>query len=256
MSLNFGTVAGSWVAFPNAVLEAATKRTLMLWYYPTALVSSRPFVNHGGESGRGTEYELTGTAGNILLRANRATANALAVSNNTPLSTINKWYKIAGTIDEAAGNWCTMWVGDLTTRLTECTYSSRTNGSGTIERPSAGVDFAFGGHIGLSSGCDGRIAWGCACDVILTVGEMENWFQRPRWVRGAQVFTALGYTRAVGETQPNWANGDDVGTIGGTVLRADHVPLGRARRHRVGWAGNVAAPAAATGIPIFYRRWR
>lgn len=240
---NSGTGYGFGGQGPTA-LEPADQITVLAWAYPTALVDVAPLAAHRQDSPqRGWALIMSGTAGNLRMFRERATSDSSLITNNTPIVTLNKWYKIAATIDISGTLAAHIYTGDLTTALAEATYGTNSAGSGTITDVAAGTEVAVGCYQGLTNRWRGRIAEIAYFDRLLTLAQMEDWFARPRGMDAA-VYVSLGKVAAAASQQPNWGRFGEVSVnVYGTPALADHVPLGRTRRGFTGWAG-LQVPAS------------
>lgn len=223
MALTFGGATSDKVV-TAAYATANTAFTVWAWIYPTTLGSNRRIFTHG-PANSDEIFFLSGTTGNFSLFVTRATTNMSFISNTTPLSTLNKWYFVAGVYNESggAGHNGALYVGDLTTILSETTYGTATDGVGSRTGGTGVGVLTIGNNPSAPVlSFQGRIATAGYVARALSIGELKSIQYRPRVVANQVGYWILGANGT--STQPDWSGNGLPGTVTGATV-VDHVPL-------------------------------
>lgn len=241
MALVFGAGATDKVTITaEAGINNLDPFTWLMWVYPTTLTSLRVLLSKGATT---KVFRLNGTGGNIQVQIARASGGASFITNDTPLSTLDKWYCVAAGVDSSAGagQMVDIYTGDLTTPLAERAYGTNSNGSGALTDESAS-DLTLGGS--ASSAFQGRVAVAMIWNRELTLGELIDQQFNPRPTSGCVLYEVMGFNGT--GTQPDWSGNAHAGTVTGATVES-HVPLRPPFGRNAGWQGNLT-PAAATAI--------
>lgn len=211
---------------PSASLNGLAATTLLLWIQISTLTNTRTLW---GKLPLGTFngfLRFSGTSGDLQW-SHRRTGNAFTyTTNNTPLSTLNKWYCVAATYDLSLGaSVAHVYVGSLTAALVESTYSTSTQGSGTCDTADTtdSTQLLNTNEVGTSRALQGVGAHFMQWNRALSKGELLDQQFYPHVSNGCVVFMPLGFNGT--STQPDWSGNGNVGTVTGSTVSA-HVPLG------------------------------
>jgi hypothetical protein len=226
-SLNF-TATGDRVACGSAtMLDNQDSYTGLAWVYRNAAAASGRKVFSKGDNPI-HNFQLTGTSGDMQFNRFRATTNAQATTNTTPVA-LNTWVFLAWSFDTgaSAGNVAKVYHGTLTSIAAEASYSVNSDGSGT-PNDDAAADLAIGNR---STGASfdqpfpGRIAFFAIYDRVLTLAELRAMQFRPFCHSpDCKLFVQLGWGGA-GTQADLSGNGNNCTVTGAT--KADHMPTAR-----------------------------
>lgn len=231
MALRFGAVASDEVRVTsNAGITGNATWSFCAWVRPTTLNNGGRIFQKGLNPNQRILY-LNGTGGNIECDFGRGSGGGglgLYLSSGNPLSTTNKWYFVACTGDSgaSAGNIIHIYVGDLLTIVTEVSYTSKQDGTGTVPGDS-GADFIIGNNTNhLSSTVwNGDIANSMFLPgVVLTVGQFRSLQFQMQPIANTKIFHELGFNGT--STQTDWSGNANNGTVTGATQVA-HIPLKR-----------------------------
>jgi hypothetical protein len=236
--IDHGTGLGNWTACSWA-----------WWYYPTTLTelnhifcmlsTGSLFVpNCDVGSGAGLQDEIR-----VTWRRSAGGSNMIYQTNNAGI-TVNKWWYVCVTIDQAAGAGVKVkvYVGDLSTLATARTFGTATDpSSGFVSNN--GATFFVGDNAADATSMGGRHAvmmmWP---GVVLTEAQaQQQQFSHLPIVAGCKLHAVYGYNGT--GTQPDWSGNANNGTVQGTTAVADHVPL-TFRKH-----GSLYVPYAVAAPP-------
>ncbi len=185
----------------------------------------------------------------IGVEIQRATTDAVIVTPTGQFST-GEWTCICFTYDETDGP--RVFTGNLTTALTEVSYTTRTVGAGSTNADNAGPLNIGNRASGDAKSPDGRIAIHRLFNTRKTLAQLQAQQFRPYPTSDLVLYQILGFN-GVG-TQPDYSGNGNSGTVTGAT-QADHVPLGPP----FGFDAPVvfaAAAAAAGAISDFRFRQR
>lgn len=224
MTLGGGT---GWVLSKGTPVNMANldPLTWMGWIMPTTLTDTRIIFSKLNGTPAGSTLRVSGAGGNIEFIRSRATTDASFITNNTPIVTLNKWYCVAVTFASAgaAGEAVNIYVGDLTTPLTECTYGTATDGTGAIVSESSSTNYKLGNGAGSTLSFQGKIGPCMYHSGLLTLGQMKSWQWRPKMFAGTR---ALHFPGSNGTTNvPDLSgNGNTLAVTSATIFAEP--PLG------------------------------
>lgn len=244
MALTFGGAISDRVDHGSAAsLDDLDPYTYLLWVYPTTLTNNRGFVGKGNTT---KNFKLNGTGGNLQIVVARATTSTSYITNDTPLSTLNKWYCIATSFESAAaaGEVVNIYSGDLSTTVAERTYGTSTDGSGAVTTDASASLIV--GNNASGTAFQGRIAVCLIWNRKLTLGEIKDQQFHPHKTSGCVLYSICGYNGT--GTQADLSGSGNNGTVTGAT-QSDHVPLGPLFGFDLGYQGNFTAAAAATAYP-------
>lgn len=237
---------GSATSLDNLVSSGGTV-TAIAWIYPTAF-SGRAIISKQRSSAAVGWGMTVNASSQLRVIHERATTDLQYVANNLTLSA-NTYYCVAGVIDGTA-NTGKLYVGSLTTNMTETTYGTTDGGSGTY-----GADAARSLFIGNVDGTtpnlsfEGDIFAVAVFNRGLTLGELITWQWQPQKMNGCVLYVQCGWNGT--GTQPDWSGNTNNGTVTGATASTRGVPLtpvfGRTKTFRY-------TPAAPTSVTI--RPWR
>jgi hypothetical protein len=222
-----------------------TSLTVAGWFYITDDTQREGIYQYGGTDEWGLEWraDLAGDEFQAFAFCGTTYSNANALAANFAVYGLNKWLFLAMTAlrSSPASTDAVLLMGDLTTVLEEpSSYSTRTAGTGT---PGTAASTLRLGNTNASVNREfrGRIAWFGMWSRILTVAELKDQQFHPHRTVSCEVFSHLGYN---GTTNvPNWAGNALNGTITGTTLTPDHVPLGPVFGYQADWEGQWKLPS-------------
>ncbi len=227
--------------------------TFIEWIYPvnTGTWAGKPFLQKGRAAGGGSRRVLEVSAsGNFMrLEVDRSTSDTNYIASNLAMSN-NTWYCVAGTYDSAASPTTHLYQGTLSAVMVEATYSTSTDGSGTLGSDS-GQNMRIGndGAASPTSSINARIATVGIFNRVLSLGELIDWQFRPGVRSGCVGFYQLGFNGI--STQPDWSGNGNSGTVT-TVEVADHVPVrGWAARRRLDYSPYFVAAVAASTARLY-----
>lgn len=143
-------------------------------------------------------------------------------TNSSPLGTSGKWYFFAWVCDTSAGagQQGNIYIGDLTTPVSEATYATATDSSGAISTE-ATSDFLIGNRSNFDRNWIGTIAVSGIVKSALTLNQLRALQFRPTVVPNTALFSHYYGTGS----QPDWSGNSNSGTVTGPT-QASHVPLG------------------------------
>lgn len=226
MSLLFGGVNSDRVNCGSAAaLDNLTVGTYAMWCYPTSLVSGNPLMTKGTLGVTGFNFRLNGTVGDIELRIARTVTTAF-VSKNLPL-VVNTWCFVAVAWNTGVSPVAHLYGGNLTATVSECTYSSSIDGSGSWD--DSALDVLIGQNSSLTSAFNGRIGWTGIWNRALSLGDLRRLQDRTQTISTSSDTASnllnihLGYNGT--GTQPDWSGNGNNGTLTGTSI-SNHIPLG------------------------------
>lgn len=208
-------------------INGLTTCTLVVWVYPTTLTNQIRIFQKGLNPSHKIIF-LNGTGGNVEIDFGRGTSGAgnvgVYISNNTPMSSVNKWYFVAGVWDAGggAGNIMHLYIGDLTTAPTEVTYGTKTDGVGSSPSDSSN-NLIIGNHESSSLGWQGRIAPVLFWNRTLSLAEIRAQWARRCITSGCVLYHELGWNGT--GTQMDWSGNGNSGTVTGATVGA-HSPSG------------------------------
>jgi len=227
MALTFGGASSDRVEITAASsINDLNPFTIVMWVYPTSLVNNKKLCQKGlFATGGFFGWNLNGTGGNLETSVRRAGASTSYITNSTPLAITNKWYCVALTYNSAAsaGQVHNMYIGDLTTIVSEATYGTATDGSGSTSAQAAGEKLYVGNFGSANQAFPGHIAFFGMWNRELSLGEVQDQQFQPHKTSGNVVFIHLGFNGT--STQPDWSGNGNAGTVTGASQSA-HVPLG------------------------------
>ena len=219
-SLVFGAATSDRATHTNTGLDNLANFTYIMWVYVTTLTNLRMLASKDNGAASEIFFALDGTGGNVQLQVGRATANAYAKTNDTPIGA-SAWRCIAGTWDNGT-NPPRIWSGTLSAAMAERGYAATpTAGSGAQKDDSART-FMWGSDAATLA-LQGRIAVAAIFGSALSSADLNSWKKRPRKTVGSNV--ALRFVR-FGKGAANgieYAAGDNASVTGAT--EGNGVPL-------------------------------
>lgn len=192
---------------------------VIAWVFPTTLTDLRMIYSKDNGTGSEVFFGLNGTGGNVQIQVGRATSNANAVSDDTPLSAANTWHCIAASWDGSTAP--KIYRGSLTVAMVERTYlAGNTAGSGAQKDDSARD--ALWGNDGTTLAFQGRMAVAALFNRAPTLAELQSWQFDPRVLSGTVDLKHFGYNGT--GTQLDFSGSANPGAVTGSAV-GDHVPL-------------------------------
>lgn len=225
MSLLFGGATSDRVDIgTDTRLTALADLTVFGWIYPTSLINNRDIARKGtNTNARAWEIMLNGTAGNCQLIANGTSGTGadaqIAATNDTPFSTINKWYWLA--VAMSWGVSTNIYVGDLNTLAVIRSLSGGGQLGGT-QASDTGGPLIIGNRNNYDRTFPGRIGIFGVVPGILSLHQIHQLQFQPRSL-GIGPFYQLG-DNGTGP-QPDLSGGKATGTVTGATL-VSNPPLG------------------------------
>ncbi len=175
--------------------------------------------------------QMTGAGGDIQVQWVRR-ANLVYVTNDAPVSA-DTWHLVAVTIDTSASPAVAIYVGDLTTRPVESTYSTAIDGNGVPSSNAVG-SLLVGGRSQLIGGPTASPDWDVAFyalyNRVLSLSEIRSQWMWPHRLTDASEAVFCHYIHADlsgdPDTQPDWSgNGNHGAAATASIIMAAHVPL-------------------------------
>jgi len=250
MSLTFGGATSDRVVVTAATsINTLSAWTWYGWYYPTTLTAGRKIMQKADPSSPFGGRDIRVVASNFIrCDVTRATTASQYITNSNALST-NKWWFIAVTYDEAAGagEVFNVYVGDLSTLVTESTYGTVQNGSGATTSDALG-DLRIGNSTTAAQAWQGRIGPCAHFNRVMTLGEIQSHQFNPRVASGCVGLWNLG-DNGTG-TQTDFSGNGNAGTVTGAT-QSDNPPLMRRWGRKVMQA-LYAVTAPASGGSRYY----
>lgn len=226
-SLTFA-VDGDRVTHNGTALGTITNGTIGMWVYITDNTARQVLIEKLSPGGWSIAHRADVANDPIECFRLRATANVTANANSTSFGAfgINKWVFLAFTWNTAGADADQrILVGDLSTlAVGPSAYTAQTVGTGTIDTTNADVHVGTGAVTTRET--HGRIAWVGVWSTALTNAQIQQQQFRPRCDPGAGCvfFVPYGYN-GLG-SQIDYSGNAIHGTITGTLVVSDHVPLG------------------------------
>lgn len=158
------------------------------------------------------------TATNFSINIGRATSSAVASATATNFTSyaLNKWLFICGQADIVTASNNKIWMGDLTTSITEpSAYGSQSVGSGAQGNTTALTAF-IGNDFNLNTAPNAQIELVSICNRLLSQADMESLRLNPRLLPGMKFSMRLGDFQGTG-TQLDRSGFKQNGTVTGAT---------------------------------------
>lgn len=242
MSLN--AIAGTTDrVLTTGALGLGNAFTIMQWVYPTSNGNGNGSITQPTTTSNIGRIRRVGTGGDISVLVARTSVPTQYETNDTPWSTLNKWYFTVVTYDESggAGEVANIYVGDLTTLAVERSYGVAIDGSGATIGESGGAAICNSNST-TTQGFGGRVAFTAAYSRVMSLNEIRTHQFFPRVASNCRLFMVLGWNGT--GTQADWSGLKNHGTVTGATVAA-HVPL----RPLVSLAGGIRVALVAALAP-------
>ena len=211
-----------------AVLDNLDPFTVLMWVHPTSTDATAHLYTKppAGSGGVHVFRRSSGVGNDLTFVRTRVTTTTFYQTNDTPLSTSNKWYFIAVVFDTgaSAGEIVNISVGDLTTAPVESTYGTSDDGAGALNTD-ASNNLIIGATGDSFNSWSGHIAYFQMFTTAMTPGEIKaHWFRT--FGLGATdtvLYVPLGFNGT--GTQDEWSGNGNTCTIVGSPAVIAHVPL-------------------------------
>lgn len=209
----------------STIDNVLTAFTTLMWVYPTTISDNRGFwsilINSGASDHRLT---FSGTSGFLRVRVTDGTPFTSYITSNNALS-INNWYCVAVSYEASGTGRAKIFVGTLTSKLTQCTYSSATDGTNASMDVHSSNALIVGNRFISSSyvsAFQGSIAKLLFWDRRLSDDEIyaQQFVQRP--TENCILYSEYGYAGT--GSQPDRSGNLNSGTVTGGSQSA-HVPI-------------------------------
>jgi hypothetical protein len=249
-ALRFGAATSDRVRYGvlpgETAATTALPRTVLMWVRISTITASRRFWTWGVTSPI-YRCQINTTAGEVQIQTARSTSANLRVSTGG-LWVANRWLFFAATIidDVATANAIHMFYGDPNKPATEATYSTTTDGVGTIAAQTNAVwtlgnDAAAAPTVALQ----GDVAFFGVYGRVLSLNDIREMQFDPTAQGDCRIFSVPGWNGR-GAVINYAAHYRAQGTITGATPIADQPPLAPPwRLQRRLW---VKGPAAAGGV--------
>lgn len=209
----------------STIDNVLTAFTTLMWVYPTTISDNRGFWSILLNSGT-SDHRLTfsGTSGFLRTRISEGASATNYITNNNALS-INGWYCVALSYEASGTGRAKIFVGTLTSKLTQCTYSTATDGTGaSMDAHSSnslivGNRFVTGAYVQAFQGSISKLLfWSrrLSDDEIYS----QQFVHRP--TENCILYSEYGYNGT--GSQPDWSGNLNNGTVTGGS-RSAHVPI-------------------------------
>jgi hypothetical protein len=244
MALDFSAAGSRVDVGSGSSIDNLTVFTVLQWVLPTAFTVNKRFWNKG--TGSGTQHGVTISTGDtVAYSRGRAGASCNIISSTA--MTVDVWNCIAITVDFGASPVGKIYFGLLNTPLTEVSYGTTDDGSGTVFNDSANNLYIGNRNTGADV-FPGHIATTVFWNRILTLAEMRQAQLRQRIISSLAGYWELGF-QGVG-TQQDYSGNGNSGTVTNAILSA-HPPIINPFAWHLEDDAYVIA-AALTGKPWLY----
>ena len=182
MPISMGTATTDRVDMGNpASLVDPSVFTMILWARSDGTTNTRVLMQKGRVASGGKQL-LIRSGVNLELNIDRSTTDLLYQSNSTPVVTgAIKCYAATFNPNNAANTLGKLYVGDLRTPMTECTYGTTTDGSGTYPTDNNAADpFRIGNTPASDSSLIGLVWVAAYIFNELTLAQLRDWQFNPR----------------------------------------------------------------------------
>jgi hypothetical protein len=248
-ALRFGAATSDRVRYGvlpgETAATTALPRTILMWLRISTFTASRRIWTWGVTS---PIYRcgINTTAGELQIQTARSTSANLRVSTGG-LFVVNRWLFFAATLidDVVTANAIHMYFGDPNKPATEATYSTTTDGAGTITAQTNAV-WTMGNDAAASPtvALQGDIAFFGVYGRVLSLADIREMQFDPTAQGDCRIFSVPGWNGR-GAVMNYAAHYRNSGTITGATSIADQPPLAPPwRLQRRLW---VKGPAAAGG---------
>jgi hypothetical protein len=248
-ALRFGAATSDRVRYGvlpgETAATTALPRTILMWVRISTITASRRFWTWGVTSPI-YRCQINTTAGEVQIQTARSTSANLRVSTGG-LWVANRWLFFAATVidDVATANAIHMFYGDPNKPATEATYSTTTDGVGTIAAQTNAV-WTLGNDAAASPtvALQGDVAFFGVYGRVLSLNDIREMQFDPTAQGDCRIFSVPGWNGR-GAVINYAAHYRAQGTITGATPIADQPPLAPPwRMQRRLW---VKGPAAAGG---------
>jgi len=229
----------------DASLDDFSAHSVVAWIYiPTlgfGLVAAKDTAAGGFEK----EWTIRAT-GQINAFMQMTTTSMAARSDNSAgnIITANNWWFVGYTA--SSGFVPKLYLGNLTTTVSEVTYITQTTGVGTPVSDAA-ASFVIGNNIDVAGKLPGIVACLTYVDRELSVGELRILQYRfTKLYSGQQGIWQLGFDGT--GTQADLSGNGNNGTVTGATV-ADHAPIPPPFGFDLGWQGAFTTPAVGQIFP-------
>lgn len=194
--------------------------SMLLWLRCTTTTNSRRLWTKGTQK----SLAFTGNAGRLQLTITRTSSltytGASSAAGELPTTT---WQCVATCFDAAQTPAAHIYIGGLTTTLTELSYSTQSDGSGAATND-ASNPLVVGNITGGSGAFQGDVALALFWGRMLPLAELRSLQFDPRPTSGCLLYSVYGWN-GLG-TQPDWSgHSQNAGTVTGGAVAPAHVPL-------------------------------
>ena len=222
MSLTFGGATTDKVDC-GAFTDDLTTLTAMAWVYPTTLTNNVIIISkYRGSTAEGWAFRSASTGGSTGEIEIAWEPSSRSTTNTAPLSSTNKWYFVAATIDRGA-NAGHIYVGDLTTAMSEPTYGTSTwTGSYNSDAP-RNLFIGNRDNTTPNGAFVGNIAFSAMFNTVLTSAQIEVYRKAPYKVKTDSACIGAWSLGPGTGTQRDFVAANN-GTVTGATSGA-HVPL-------------------------------
>lgn len=226
--LVFGVNTGDKVtANAAASINDLNPFTIVMWVYPTTITNNRRFFNKGIGSSCSSCGFIVGqikTSGFVELDVARATTDTDYISSSLGMTT-NKWYFVAMTYNSASTPTTHFYIGDLNTIAAEPTYSTSTNGTGSVKAQDTNQKFTFFNRDLNGNAFQGSGSTVGVWNVVLTQTQVRAIQQQWTDLPSGNVLTfGLGGPYGT-SSQTDLSGNSNTGTVTTATLGVGGVPL-------------------------------
>ena len=234
-SLVFGAATSDRVNYGSgASMDDLTSHTVTMWVYLDSYVDGKTMFGKRANSPVssfknrfGLETNATDTNGGLRVAFSQSTSGLTYRTGNAGI-TAGKWWFLAYTYDSGATPRVHIYRGDLSTIVTETTYATAADGSGTYSTD-ASQSVIVGNTLNVAGAFadsfPGKISNVAYYNKVLSLAEIRMQQFRPHVTPNTVLFSYLGFTGT--GTQPDWSGHQNAGTVTGATT-TPHVPLGPA----------------------------
>lgn len=206
----------SQVVYTGTNLNNIDPVTILMWVKLNTLVVG---LSRWFSKAEAFFFQMASDTGDLNLQHSRATA--VAATKTSVVMVANHWYCIVGQLDSTASQVCRVFVGDLSTPVTEPSYASIANGSGTLNDDSAS-GYCLGNRTTGSRQTAGVIGSTQIVASALSLGVMRDLQYHPRLYGDTRLLTFPG---SAGTGRPfDYSRNAYYGTITAAVPTNDVLP--------------------------------
>ena len=245
MAIDFNASLGYVNHGSGASLDNLDAQSWIVWGYPNSITNTNRRLARKSGGDILTAGNISAANGRIRYNRLRATT-ASVIESATNTVTVATWQFFFALDSDGVAP--VMYRGTLAALATEISYATQTTGSGASADDSAD-NLLIGSRDVATAQADWRVAYLWVYNRRLTVAEaLQHQFAPWTILTGCVLKTAYFSTVHLADLSGTGNNG----TLSGSPVNADHVPLGPPFAFRSQWRGAFTAAGAAATYPGWY----